>query len=196
MKKLLSLLLVLALSLSLALALAGCPAPAPEGTPTGCTGNGGEGSGDQPTPPTLPTGYQWFDNDAIRFAYPSDWVMQEGSVTMLVNATGMGNNITVAYEPKSNIYANMDEEDFATMFAPVFEAMGATVTDASVMQTRNASGQLMTRIGYTLTMNGSRMYQTMFILPANNLNYVVTVTETGTDTTLRTNVFNTLTALA
>lgn len=185
MKKFLSLLLVLSLTLGIALSLVGCPTPTPTPSPDELI-----------TPATLPTGYQWYDNGAIRFAYPSDWAKQDGSVTMLINGTGIGNNITVAYEPKSDIYAEMDVASFTATLAPLFESMGATVSNPSVEQTENASGQKMTRIGYTLTMNGSTMHQTMLILPANNLNYVVTVTETGADTTLRTNVFNTMTALA
>ncbi len=185
MKKLLS----LSLALVLLLSLVACPAPAPGETPTGCEGGGGNAK-----PITLPAGCQWFDNGAIRFAYPSDWQKQDGSVVMLADASGAGNNITVVSEPKSDIYVNMDAEEFkSTLGAMMEEMFDAPLTDVSVTQTANTHGTAMTKITYAVEMMGVSMRQTLLVVAAGDLNYSVTVTETTSAPTLVQNAFDTMT---
>ena len=73
--------------------------------------------GEQSTPPetdqqteapeteaSLPDGYTKYDNGAVSFAYPADWIEQDGSTVILVNASGVGNNITVVYEAKNDFF--------------------------------------------------------------------------------------------
>ena len=195
MKRLLSLMLVFVLTLGLALSLAACPmpAPAPGGSTTSCEG-GGEGGGERPDPSEPPAGYQWFDNGAITFAYPENWSKQEGSTTMLINPMGAGNNITVVYEPFSNIYTTMDLAGFNSTLKPVLEAMGATITNATVEQTENARGVAITKISYSMLLSGNAMRQTLLVIPRGEYNYSIAITETTGDSALVSTVFDTLAA--
>ncbi len=140
----------------------------------------------------IPQGYQLYDNGAISFAYPNTWTKKGVGAVILVNETGVGNNITVVYEPKTDFYATMDEASFNEQMRPSIEAMGMTVTSVSVEQTKNANGVKITKIAYTSEYEAVQMKQTLFITEVGDQTYSVTVTEATPDAVLVENVFNTL----
>ncbi|MBR3963779.1 MAG: hypothetical protein IKJ80_00030 [Clostridia bacterium] len=187
MKKILVALLTLALAFSMAFTLASCN--------DGDSNNGGEATTTAPVEETTvptPNGYTLYNNGKISFAYPSTWTKQAGSVDMLINESGAGNNITVSYEQHSDIYTKMDVASFNTVLKPTFAAMGMTTSNVSVSQITNKNKVDMTKISYSASMNGVDMKQTMYVVAAGGFNYIVTVTETTADATLVNNVLDTL----
>lgn len=140
----------------------------------------------------IPEGYVSFDNGDISFAYPSDWTKTEGSVTQLINPAGVGNNITVSYEAKSDLYKKMTVDSFNTTLKPMLETAGMKVSGVKVEQRKNPLGIDATAISYSASMSNVSMSQTMFIVDSGNKNYIVTITEVNADSTLVNNVFNTL----
>ena len=168
MKKISCIALAALLVLGSMLALASCGAKAPE----------------------IPEGYQVYENGGLSFAYPEDWTKTDGSTVLLINPTGVGNNITVVYEAKYN-HKDLTIDTFNEQMKPAYEAMGMTVSNATVTQ-KTSNGLDVTEIHYTAKMMGVTMEQTAFITNIGDRTYTVTVTETTQDDTLVSNVFNTL----
>ena len=183
MKKLLCIIFALVLSLGATFVLASCGEPeettAAQTDPT-------------PTAPATPDGYELYDNGKISFAYPSGWVKTDGSVVILTDNGGSGNNVTVAYEAKTDIYEKMTLESFNRDFKPAFEAMGMSISNAAVSQTKNSAGVEITKVTYNATMSGVSMKQTLAVLSVDEYTYTVTVTEVKSDATLVDNVLNTI----
>lgn len=168
MKKISCIALAALLVLGSMLALASCGAKAPE----------------------IPEGYQVYENGGLSFAYPEDWTKTDGSTVLLINPTGIGNNITVVYESKYN-HKDLTLDTFNEQMKPSYEAMGMTVSNATV-EHKTSNGLDVTEINYTAKMMGVTMEQTAFITTIGDRTYTVTVTETTQDDTLVSNVFNTL----
>lgn len=193
-------LLPLALLLLLTLTLSSCRIPTEKLPQSGTTAT--ETSGvtedvtDAVTDAPLPDGYTAYHNGAITFAYPEAWTLTKGSVDLIVNETGVGNNVSVSYEAFSDLYSGMDVASFRTTLQPALESSGMTVADPSVEQCTNPLGTKLTRIHYQATYNGVSMEQTMLILAAGEYNYVVSVTEVTSDDALLENVYRTLKAAA
>ncbi len=141
---------------------------------------------------TIPEGYKLYENDDISFAYPEDWEVTDGSTVIITDLLNGGNNITVVYEPKTDIYDDMEISDFNEMFKPVFEAMGMNVTNPDVDSATNDNGLKMTKIAYSASTQGIAMKQTLYITTVGSRTYTVTVTETTSDAELVENVFDTL----
>lgn len=191
MKKFLILLLTLVMAFALTFSLAACDEsdkkdkkeesesttePTPENT-----------QNKEPVP--TPAGYKLYNNGKISFAYPKTW---QESAGMLVNESGDGNNITVAFEQKSDIYINMDIASFNSTLKPMLEEAGLTITNPSVEQLTNDNDTRITKIRCTTSYSGVKMGQTMFIVAVGEYNYVITVTEVTPDATLIDNVYKTL----
>lgn len=146
----------------------------------------------EPKVPVIPKGYLAYDNGDITFAYPEKWIVNDGSVVMIVNESGVGNNITVTYEQYSDMYSTMTAETFNSTLKPMLDASGITVSNTVVEQVKNEVSTEITKISYSANANGVSMKQTMFICAAGNRNYIITVTETTGDAQLVKNVFETL----
>ena len=146
------------------------------------------------TEATIPEGYTTYSNGDISFAYPSAWKKQAGSVVMLVNESGVGNNITVAYEAKTNMYNTFTVADFNSMMKPAYEAMGMAVKNPAVSH-KEVGGEKVNVISYTATVSGKDIKQTQYIVNAGEYTYVITVTETEADAALVKNVFETIKVL-
>ena len=144
---------------------------------------------------TVPDGYTLYDDGKISFAYPEDWEESDGSVAMLMNPTGAGNNITIVYEAKTDMYEKMTLASFNENMKPSYEAMGMTLSNIKVEQTENDAGTKITKLSYNATMSGVSMKQTAYVTTVGSRTYSVTVTETTSDATLVKNVFNTLVAV-
>ena len=54
------------------------------------------------------------------------------------------------------------------------------------------NGTNVTKIAYSAKVNGVSMGQTMYVVAVEEINYIVTVTETEADAALVSNVYNTL----
>ncbi len=147
---------------------------------------------EEPKTPVIPEGYVTYDNDDISFVYPEAWKVTDGSVVIIVNESGVGNNITVSYEAASDMYSTMTADSFNTTLKPMFESAGLSVSGVKVEQVENELSTKITKIAYTAVANGVQMKQTMFICAAGSRNYIVTVTETTNDSALVNNVFKTL----
>ncbi|MBR2987097.1 MAG: hypothetical protein IKC63_03670 [Clostridia bacterium] len=142
----------------------------------------------------IPDGYKEYKNTDISFAYPEDWTKTSGSTTTLSD-TETGNNITIVYEDKNPFYATMDLDDYNEQLKPMLESAGMSVSNASVEQTKNASGLAITKIAHKVSLSGVSMKQTMYIVTSGNKTYTVTVTEVTNDAKLLSTVFETLKTL-
>ena len=141
----------------------------------------------------IPEGYTKYENDDLSFAYPSDWTRNDGSATMLVNSTGAGNNITVVYEAKTDLYETSTEAELKAIFAQAMNAYGFSVSDFKLSQTKNDFVDKITKMTCTTTAaNTAAMRQTMFVVTVGDRTYTITVTESTADQELVDTVFNTL----
>ena len=142
------------------------------------------------TTEALPEGYVRFDNGDISFAYPQSLTKTDGSTVILTDMT-TGNNITVVYEAKTDMYETLDNNGYKTMFKPAFEAMGMTISKYNVEQiAKNAKGIAITKVTHTASVEGTSMEQTMLITTVGNKTYTVTVTERVNDDAFVNNVLN------
>ena len=141
--------------------------------------------------PTVPEGYKMYDNGDIRFAYPEEWKVDDGSVAVISSKNG-GNNITVAYEDKSDFYDDLTADEFMSTMGPQFSALGQKISNVKVAHPTNEVGVKLTKISLNNTVSGVNMKQTMYVISSGSLNYIVTVTEVQANTKLVNNVFNTL----
>ena len=149
---------------------------------------------DPPKPATAPEGYTTYDNGDISFAYPSDWTKNEGSTTMLVNKSGKGNNITVVYEEKNEIYGEASDSELEKLMKDSISVTGMSISNFKRTKTKNDYSDII-KLTYTLSASGASMKQTQMIATVGDRTYVVTVTETTADQTLVDNVFNTFVVL-
>lgn len=147
---------------------------------------------DKETEASIPEGYKLYENEVLSFAYPEDWTLQDGSTVMLVNPTGTGNNITVVYEAKTDMYETMSLSDFNKQLKPMFEAMGVRVSGTTVDQVTNPNDLDITKITMSSTVSNVTMKQNLFIITVGERTYTITVTEATSDANLPKNVFNTL----
>lgn len=143
---------------------------------------------------TKPDGYQLFENDAIAFAYPEGWVKTDGSVVILQDSTGTGNNITVAHEAANAFYGTMTMEDFNTQVKPVYEAMGMTISNATLEHVENDHGLKLLVMAFDNTISGTTMRQTQYVVTLGDYTYTVTTTEVAADEEMVQVVLDTLRA--
>jgi len=140
----------------------------------------------------LPEGYALYDNGDISFAYPESFVKTDGSTVILTDMT-TGNNVTVVYEAKTDMYETLDNNGYKTMFKPAFEAMGMSISKYNVEQiAKNAKGISLTKVTHTASTQGKTMEQTMLITTVGNKTYTVTVTEVVNNDAFVNNVLNSL----
>jgi hypothetical protein len=140
----------------------------------------------------IPEGYELYSNGAISFAYPKGWTKQDAAVVLLIGDNG--NNITVSWEAKSDLYENMTLDTFNTTLKPVYEAMGITVSNVKI-EKKETNGLKVLQISHNTTNNSVSMKQTQYTVAQGDKNYTVTVTEVVSDVELVTTVFNTLQAV-
>ena len=170
MKKILSFTLVAVMVCLLVISLASC--------------------GKEATP--IPEGCSKYDNGDIYFGYPENWKETGESVVTLANESGVGNNINIVKEGKTNSFKNYDLDFFNENMKPSYELMGMTVSDASVELTENENGLEILKISYSAEMGGVSMKQIQYITNGSKYTNIITVTIFDDDTALADNVFNTL----
>lgn len=141
--------------------------------------------------PEIPAGYTEYENGTISFAYPKNWTVQDGSITILSDAA-TGNNITVVYEAKTDLYEGMTEDMFNTMLKPTLEAAGMAVSGVQINKV-TANNLSVVKITYNAAIAGMvSMQQTLYIATIGESTYTVTVTEVAKDATLVATVQDTL----
>lgn len=187
MKKLLCMLLIFAIMLTGVFALSSCDDKK--------DGKDKNDKNDNQAEVAAPQGYTTFNNDDIAFAYPSNWTKTEGSITQIINPSGAGNNITVIYEAKNNIYETSSEAELKALFTQTMNAAGMRISNFKVLKIQNQNINNIIKITLSTSMNSVSMTQTLFIVNAGSKTYTVTITEVNPDSTLVSNVFNTLTVL-
>ena len=149
----------------------------------------------QPKPAEVPDGYKEYNNGDISFAYPSSWVLTDGSTVLISEKADGGNNITVAYEATNEIYKDLTTDKYLELVKPSLDAMGMKVSGVTITQTKNEYDQGITKITQTMTVSSVTMSQTLYVINSNGRSYTVTVTEVTKDANIVKNVFDTLVAL-
>ena len=152
---------------------------------TGCNGN-------KPTTsqkPAIPAGYVEYNDGNISFAYPQAWTKTDGSVTVLAGTNG--NNVTVTYEAKTDMYENMTIETFISTMVPAFSMMGLSVSNISIVKAKVNNVDVV-KMAFTTSASGVSMSQTIYCVNVAERTYSVTVTEVQKDAALVSNVYNTL----
>ena len=155
----------------------------------GLTACGKDDSGEKK--PEIPEGYKKYQNEAISFGYPEEWSTQEGSVTILSDASGEGNNITVVSGEDDGTYKDMTIEKFNTTVKPAYEVMGMSVSDVS-LETVTVNGLSVLKIAYTVSAAEISLGQTQFIVSIEGKVHAITVTESTPDAKLVSTVLETL----
>ena len=136
-----------------------------------------------------PDGYTIYENNAISFAYPEDWTVTDGSTVTITGPNG--NNITVVYEDKTDMYENMTTESYKSELVPVYESMGLAIENPNVKQTQHNDMKL-TIFTHTMITSSKCVNQTQYITTIGDKTHIVTVTEVVEDDTLVENVLQTL----
>lgn len=191
MKRFLSLFLALLLAFSLAFCFVGCEEERESSKKNKESSSEEEPSSSTPTV-EAPDGYTVYSNDDIAFAYPEDWTKTDGSVTMLVNASGVGNNITVAYEAKNTAYESLTASEWESTME---QLTGMSLSNVSISKVTNEAGVSMTKVSQKVTTNGVTMTQTLFIVHVGSKTYTISTTFASGDNSFVDVAFDTLTKL-
>ena len=157
-------------------------------TLTGC--DSADKDKDENKKPVIPSGYLEYKNEAISFAYPEGWTKQDGSVTILSDAA-TGNNITVVYEAKTDMYEKMTVDEFDSTLKPQMEAAGLSISNVSIKKEKTNNLDLV-KIAFDTVAMGITMKQTLLVATVGERTYTVSVTETKSDSALLSNVVKTL----
>ena len=187
MRKIIYLLLVLALMMSCVSSFIAC-----DMLPFSKDDSADETPDTEPETPECPEGYKLYESDKISFAYPEDWIMNDGSIVILMNET-TGNNITVVYEAKTDMYDNMTVSSFNEMFGPTFATMGMTAKNVKISET-TANGLKIIKVTYDATVSGVQMSQTLLITDIGSRTYSVSITEVEKDSEMVSTVLETICA--
>ena len=179
MKKIISVLLIITLLMGCIFVLAAC------------SDKKSSSSKKKDKAPEIPEGYKRYQNDDLSFAYPEDWTKRSGSAEILVNPEGAGNNITVVYEDKTDIYDDLTVESFNRKLRPSYEAIGMTLSNVAVKEGKTNNVEYV-QISYNARRNGMSMKQTQLITSIGDYTYSITITEVDSDRELVETVIETL----
>ncbi len=154
-----------------------------------CACGAGDTNGTPEVP--IPEGYTTYNDGYISFAYPADWSKTDGDVVVLKKLGGAGNNITVVYENKTDMYEKLTLAGFNAQLKPAYEAAGMAISDAKV-EHKTVRGEKIAIISYSAVMNGQALKQTAYAITSGARTYSITVTEIVPDAELAENVFETI----
>lgn len=146
-------------------------------------------------PDESPENYQTYEDEYISFEYPVAWFTAGDDPVILVNETGAGNCIALAYEPYSDVYSTMTVESFYELLVPLYEEMGLPIYDATVEHVKNANDIEITKITYMTESAGVEMQQTLYIFTAGEYSYNVTITEVSPLPEIKAHLFDTINVL-
>lgn len=126
----------------------------------------------------IPAGYAEYNDGYVSFAYPEDWTITSGTVTILSDPTGAtASNIALTSEPYSTLYETMTAEDYMSLVGASYQASGLIISDVQVDTDYTGSGEQVTVISHNTSSNGISMVQALIIIPSGGRNCVVTITE-------------------
>ena len=154
-------------------------------------GAGNDGGSESAPDVVIPEGYTVYNDGHISFAYPDDWVKTDGEVVVIKKLGGAGNNITVVYENKTDMYEKLTLAGFNAQMKPAYEAAGMTISDAKV-EHKTVGGEKIAVISYSAIMSGQALKQTAYAVTSGARTYSITVTEFSPDAELVKNIFDTL----
>ncbi len=139
-----------------------------------------------PESPTLPEGYQRYDNGSITFAYPKDWTFT------LMDPEGSGNNIDVQVSFLDEEGFETSPEEFQEKLITLYDNMGMNVTDIVVTKESVNNIDNLLKVTQVTEMLGVTMKQTQFVVMDGKAVNTITVTEVEEDDSLPQMVFETL----
>jgi hypothetical protein len=189
MKRLLSIFLVLTLVIGCVLSLSSCSS---ESSKSSNNPKSEEKELEKNTPPEIPKGYTLYENRDISFAYPTGWLLQDGSFTIMTDPSGNGNNLNVVYETKNSTYDTITPESFTQLMNQSLNAMGMSISNVVINKKAKINNAEVIKISYKTSMQGSQMKQTALITHVGNLTYTITITEVVSDPTLVQNIYNSI----
>jgi len=117
-----------------------------------------------------------YTEKSLTFAYPEGWSVTEASVNIIVDLL-TGNNITVVYEAKHNVFDNITTEEFNETWVPLYLLLGMDLSDVAVDHSTNGNGVNITTISFMNNVGNSPVKQTQLIMSCDKYTYTVTVTE-------------------
>ena len=139
----------------------------------------------------IPFGYVEYNDGHVSFAYPKDWGIEPGEITIISDNSGTNSNITVANEMYSSIYDSMTAKEYIDLVGQAYASSGLEISNVVVDRVYSGSGERVTKITHTTSASGIIMEQTLLVIGCGHYNYVVTVTELE-NTNLVDNVLETL----
>ena len=152
MKKIISTLLTVTLVIGMMLTLTSCSVKQPE----------------------TPKGYELYENDYFSFAYPEEWEIQKGSVTIIYDQS-TGTNINMMYEEKTDEYDNLDAQGFTEFIKESLAGTGATFNSVYAQKYKTVNAELNT-VTYIAKLYGITYYQTALLVTVDDRTYSITVT--------------------
>ena len=126
------------------------------------------------------TEWATYDDGTFSFSYPKTWGLMEG----MVGDSELSNSIVVMTEPKNDSYAQMDTATYKNEMEALFAAMGLSVVEASVEQTKLENGLDATVMFYALEMEDVWMGETTVAITIGETTYSVVISEVVKDTGL------------
>lgn len=142
----------------------------------------------------IPAGYTLFMNDDIAFAYPMEWEESDEASVLLFVDTTTGNNITVAYQAKTD-HTSFTRSTFMTELKPTFEASGLTISNVTLSQKENDSTKVTIYDYDVKTSDGIALKQSLMFASTLSRTYIITVTQASAVPELADNVYNSITVL-
>ena len=107
-----------------------------------------------------------------------------------------GDNYVIVYEPYTvdhDLYFTLTNELFAEMFIPAYENIGYTIYDYSVNHDLRGDTKVAIISFSNHISSGSTMYQTQYIfVTSSNLVCTLTVTSTSPESSIATDIYNSL----
>ncbi len=125
----------------------------------------------------IPYGYEEYNDGYVAIAYPEDWAIEPGEITIISDTSGTSSNITIANEMYSSIYDSLTAEQYIDLVGEAYAASGLEISNVEVTQTYSGSGEKVTKVTHTTSTNGIVMEQTLLVIGCGHFNYVVTATE-------------------
>lgn len=173
MKKIISVCLIVCVLLCSVAVLAACDEQPPAAPPPAAPPPAAQAPPPQQDLP--PNGYQWYEDDYLRFAYPEDWGKASlYGITVLAPSTPSTESVNVVYEARTNTYYNMTAELYLELVAPVLEEQDMTISNVTV-EHKSKNGAHILRVDCLVNRQRYTSAQTQFVLAAGDRDCVITI---------------------
>ena len=189
MKKTISVCLILCVLLCSIAVLAACDEEPPAAPPSAAP-PAAQTPPPQQDPP--PDGYQWYQDDYLRFAYPDGWDKSTlYGITILTPSTPNAETVNVVYEACTNTYYNMTAEQYAELVGPTLEAQNMIIDDVTV-EHKSKNGAHILRVDYLVHTQGSTFAQTQLVLASGDRDCVITINHAVGESELLEKIYDTV----